>query len=67
MTRAFAAAAVVALLAAAACGKFGPPVRTRSEPAATPPAVSAAPGAVDTEECPDPNAPAAAPDTGPQP
>ncbi len=48
----------LALVAAAACGKYGPPVRTAVEPSALAPAVSASPAPVDAEECRDPNAPA---------
>jgi len=50
----------MALVTLAACGKYGPPVRSGGAPAAFPPAVSAAPAAADTEVCPDPNAPAPA-------
>ena len=52
-----AAALALAILALAACGKYGPPVRTAPQPAAATPAVSAAPLGSDTEECPDPNTP----------
>jgi hypothetical protein len=59
----------LALLAAVACGKYGPPVRSASTRAATPaaatPAVSAAPAPDDTEQCADPNAPAQAAGTTP--
>ena len=48
----------LALLAGAACGKYGPPVRGAGEPSRATPAVSAAPAPGYTEECPDPNAPA---------
>ena len=49
-------ALVVAVLAGAACGKYGPPVRPAAEhpPAAKTPPVGAAPAAPDTEQCPDP-------------
>ena len=47
----------LALLASAACGKYGPPTRGAGEPSLVTPAVSAAPVPADTEECPDPNAP----------
>ena len=50
----------LALLAGAACGKYGPPVRSAGEPSAATPAVSATPAAGNTEECRDPNAPAPA-------
>jgi len=46
-----------ALLAVAACGKYGPPVRSAGAASTATPAVSAAPAASDTEECGDPNAP----------
>lgn len=52
-----AALAALAIFAAVACGKYGPPVRSASVPVAKPPAVSAAPAAGDTEKCEDPNAP----------
>jgi len=48
----------LALFAGTACGKYGPPVRGAELPSLATPAVSAAPAPVDTEECPDPNAPA---------
>jgi hypothetical protein len=47
----------LALFAAVACGKYGPPVRSAAEPAGQPSPVSA-PAAGDTEKCADPNAPA---------
>ncbi len=50
-----AAALALLMFAVAACGKYGPPVRSAPEPAAAP--VSSAPTGADTEECPDPNAP----------
>jgi hypothetical protein len=72
VTRARALVLAASVLAGAACGKYGPPVRAAAEPVpktTTPPAVqmpgvSAAPratsgAAANTEECPDPNAPAA--------
>lgn len=55
-----AATLALALLAGSACGKYGPPVRTTSEPAPKTPPVSAAPASSNTEECADPNAPSAA-------
>jgi hypothetical protein len=61
VTRRLALALAVIVLASAACGKYGPPVRAAATPAPkTTPAVAAAPGtapAPDTEECADPNAP----------
>jgi predicted small lipoprotein YifL len=48
----------LALVASAACGKYGPPVRAAASPSSGAPAVSAPPAAGDTEACPDPNAPA---------
>jgi len=63
MTRSLALALAAILFAGAACGKYGPPVRSAAEPAAKTPAVAAAPAEAapaDTEECADPNAPAAA-------
>ena len=64
MTRAL-ALALVALLASAACGKYGPPIRTTeaSPPRAAKPAAPAPdtqetnPGKTDTEKSQDPNAP----------
>ena len=58
MTRA--ALIALALVVGAACGKYGPPVRSAAAPATAPRAVSAAPAVGDTETCPDPNAPASA-------
>ncbi len=55
MIRGFALA--LALLATAACGRYGPPVRSPGQPTAATPAVSAPASPGDTEECPDPNAP----------
>jgi hypothetical protein len=52
-----AAAFALGILALAACGKYGPPVRSEPAPAPPTPAVSAAPPAADTEQCQDPNAP----------
>ena len=62
--RRLAFALVAALAAGAACGKYGPPVRT-AEPVAKP-----APAQPDTEKSQDPNAPAPdsnAPEPGPMP
>jgi predicted small lipoprotein YifL len=53
------------LLAGAACGKYGPPVRSADETSAAAPAVSAPPTDGNTEECPDPNS--AAPAAGQTP
>ncbi|MEX2204778.1 MAG: hypothetical protein WEF50_00955 [Myxococcota bacterium] len=47
----------LALFAAVACGKYGPPVRSAAEPAVPGAEASAAPAGADTEECEDPNAP----------
>ena len=58
MTRSLVLAAI--LLAGTACGKYGPPVRSSPTPAAKTPAVAAPAPAADTEECADPNEPAAA-------
>jgi hypothetical protein len=52
-----AAALALLIFAAAACGKYGPPTRSATEPKAATPAVSAAPAGADTEQCEDPNAP----------
>ena len=52
-----AVALALLVFAVAACGKYGPPVRTATEPAPAAASVSGAPGDVDTEQCEDPNAP----------
>lgn len=66
MTKSLALVVAALVIASAACGKYGPPVRAAATPAAKTPAVAAAPAAaVDTEECADPNAPAAATGTAP--
>ena len=52
---------LAALLAAAACGKYGPPVRTtepRPAPAPAAPAPAPAPAAPEPQPSQDPNAPA---------
>jgi hypothetical protein len=54
-----ATALALALLAASACGKYGPPVRASAVPAAKTQPVSTAPATGNTEECADPNAPSA--------
>jgi hypothetical protein len=60
VTRSLALGIAALLFAGAACGKYGPPVRSSPTPAANTPAVAAPASAADTEECADPNAPAAA-------
>jgi len=62
------AAVALAVLILAACGKYGPPVRTAPAPAATTPAVSAAPAGAGAEQCEDPNTPSSqAPASEPTP
>ncbi len=48
----------LALVAVAACGRYGPPVRESGASRAEKAAVSSAPAEADTEACPDPNSPA---------
>ena len=61
---------VVALAAAVACGKYGPPLRTTESAPAKPASAGSDGGKSDTGKSQDPNAPAPdsnAPEPGPMP